>query len=1333
MDRAGDVRDATGGATALADALAVQIDVGLTDLAVERTGHMRPLPRLHAPWRPDPYPPRAFGLDTETQRVRRFRVIDHEPVELRPFDNAGGAFVLTVPKLHPCGHGHGVAHDAFGADVRVAGGLARVRAAAQSLAVAVRFEGRVGEAAVGLASGQVGYVVRASLHGGIERPMCQEVLGCFCRVFDQETSLERVHGGGFLGSDLWDVRSRPERLHALGRRAAPRLDPGHVNPGGRCLHRVVADALPGEVGDTEDAAGGDEAVAAARTHVAQTAALPPLELDGTDGLVTQEGQVRVRHGIVAAAAMEEALVHHFARGQVEQAGRLVHEALAHQDDGLTEPEGLLPHDGAVVGVQEQGGPLPAEEHLLRAGRVGQPIVPAANAQPASGAVVAVRERALHLPLLCTGHLVQGRHGHGALLGVSPAPLPAFIGERRHGIGTEDEPVPCGQRFDGEALPGLVSPAGSPVPAVEAEEQVRVPQSGLDGGHLCVRHGDEDGVGRYGEAVDLCGAVGPERCTEVDRAQFPARGRVVHDALPLDPGVDAIGHGGVACDAARVAAGLPPEHAACVGVVGVQPRTELLQRKHASGGDLRFHSPAVVLVLEEPVAGPVPEPERSEWRAHRRVVREEGAGGVAGFMRPIRGSLRACRPRENETPGAGSGDRAREGGVLCGACELRTLVGASSETQGAAERTNRLPEVAERLDRGHARVLSAQPQDRGQVRGEAEAVCLAAERFEPFPVFPSVDIALPQGVRFGQIWCHYDQTQLALSEQGVGLAGGQAPEHHEKPLALRHGRKRGLQGRGGRWGRCGDVVAQDLLRWHGLGLRHTSQAQESSVLQSDDQAPAGGDDRGGDCPRLLSPRDFRGRGLPRQFDGHDAVSGSSVEAVSGLDEEPRVPRQAQRHAHAQGRVPTERLERVRPLGLIVLGDGSRAEVVGVEDPGGEAIGDVAVKDRASVAPGEAFVGVVRSLELVELRRDERVGRVFSRRDPLAADLAEVLQADHAVTPDEGVFAADGHMAVAVAVALHEVEQRAVGPVQGDRLRATVGDDEMLSGHEEVALRGGAGVVAFVVVDAHVVEVRQTVVGPDRLSGCGVQGVDEDADGRPHAGAEVDNAVRDDRAPAHGPHGDQPVVAEHPEVGPFPREGLGLPEHAAVVQGQAGEAAVVRAHVGLPVVQGRRETDRGLGPVDPTLLPRFQRKGTHAAVDRAAHDHGPVHAHRLVRIVELLSRLVGEGRLVLGELPAPGGSERVGESLRRAGGAAHVEAVRRPIGVRRAEGSAQAEKQTDAKAFHRTSPDQDCRSRLIPASAARTGLTLPGVKTASNVSSESTPQSRPRPHFLDRTHL
>ena len=83
---------------------------------------------------------------------------------------------------------------------------------------------------------------------------------------------------------------------------------------------------------------------------------------------------------------------------------------------------------------------------------------------------------------------------------------------------------------------------------------------------------------------------------------------------------------------------------------------------------------------------------------------------------------------------------------------------------------------------------------------------------------------------------------------------------------------------------------------------------------------------------------------------------------------------------------------------------------------------------------------------------------------------------------------------------------------------------------------------VVVDPHGADVVQAGVGPLGPAGFGVQGVDEDAEGRPDARAEIDHAAVDDRPAADRPEGDQVLVAQLPPVGTAGRRAAKLPDHA-----------------------------------------------------------------------------------------------------------------------------------------------------------------------------------------------
>ena len=272
-----------------------------------------------------------------------------------------------------------------------------------------------------------------------------------------------------------------------------------------------------------------------------------------------------------------------------------------------------------------------------------------------------------------------------------------------------------------------------------------------------------------------------------------------------------------------------------------------------------------------------------------------------------------------------------------------------------------------------------------------------------------------------------------------------------------------------------------------------------------------------------------------------------------------------------------------------------------------VGTVQIEDAA-----HAFVV---SENFILRQRDQLgdVGQVFFRSD---VEHRAAVEEDVA---DGGDF---GPAAAFAVLAELEAEQLAGAAIEARGDRSPAGQQQLVADRHQRTLRGdageGVGVVRLLDVDRAI-----AVVGPDRLAGAGVHGVDEDAHERPNAGREVDGAVHDDRGAARGPRRDQAFVAEDLAiVGPAAE----FPDELAGVAVQAVKITVIRGKVDLVFPGYRRETDRTIGKVDPFFRAGARVERSQAVLARRVEEERLAHHDRFAGDVVLHLVLIGPRRLL-----------------------------------------------------------------------------------------------------------
>jgi hypothetical protein len=206
----------------------------------------------------------------------------------------------------------------------------------------------------------------------------------------------------------------------------------------------------------------------------------------------------------------------------------------------------------------------------------------------------------------------------------------------------------------------------------------------------------------------------------------------------------------------------------------------------------------------------------------------------------------------------------------------------------------------------------------------------------------------------------------------------------------------------------------------------------------------------------------------------------------------------------------------------------------------------------------------------------------------------------------------------------------------------------------------------------VKIGAAVVSPDFGAGGGIAAEDEGAFERPNTGGEVNAALFGHRSAAHGPHGDEALIAEKQSIGwngPF------LPDLGAVGEFHATHTTIVGAEDGRFADNDGREAHGAICEGSPEFRAGVRVEGDDAIFTRTADKKSFSGHDGLVAAIELQTRLF-EGRAQRRQLATPDEAGLRRHLLRRGSRAAGIVPPHGPIGGVRQSG----EEKKDDKAWH-----------------------------------------------------
>ena len=128
----------------------------------------------------------------------------------------------------------------------------------------------------------------------------------------------------------------------------------HVEHGERGLDGIVANATDGKARRVQQAVGGDEAVAATRSQVADRVFLARVDVDVSCTVGSQEQQVLSANCVIATAATEQSVsADEFPSGDFVRMASLVDERLGAEDQRLLAANRLVPGIFSGLGIQRE--------------------------------------------------------------------------------------------------------------------------------------------------------------------------------------------------------------------------------------------------------------------------------------------------------------------------------------------------------------------------------------------------------------------------------------------------------------------------------------------------------------------------------------------------------------------------------------------------------------------------------------------------------------------------------------------------------------------------------------------------------------------------------------------------------------------------------------------------------------------------------------------------------------------------------------------------------------------------------------------------------------------
>ena len=153
------------------------------------------------------------------------------------------------------------------------------------------------------------------------------------------------------------------------------------------------------------------------------------------------------------------------------------------------------------------------------------------------------------------------------------------------------------------------------------------------------------------------------------------------------------------------------------------------------------------------------------------------------------------------------------------------------------------------------------------------------------------------------------------------------------------------------------------------------------------------------------------------------------------------------------------------------------------------------------------------------------------------------------------------------------------VVSSRYRTTAGYQQFVLRGHQITLRRHTG-KGRTAMWLHKVSSTAAAIGPDGISGLGIDCVNKGTHKRPNAGRKVYLPLIQNRATPHGPHTDKPVVADHLVPG---RTSEKLANKRSVFGIQAIEISVIRSKVELVFIHHRCKAHRAIGVETPLLYP------------------------------------------------------------------------------------------------------------------------------------------------------
>ena len=291
-----------------------------------------------------------------------------------------------------------------------------------------------------------------------------------------------------------------------------------------------------------------------------------------------------------------------------------------------------------------------------------------------------------------------------------------------------------------------------------------------------------------------------------------------------------------------------------------------------------------------------------------------------------------------------------------------------------------------------------------------------------------------------------------------------------------------------------------------------------------------------------------------------------------------------------------------------------------------------------------------------RRDRHPQRVCARTESLFAR----LHIEGVAGVEEMRFGGCDACPAGLAERLEmKVEQLAGGPAERRRHRASRRHQQLLTGHDQVALRRDAAVGVGGRVRLRHEYSASRLVTPDDPARQRVHRIDENPFRRPNAGGPIHRAVRDHRPAARGPARDQPPVAQNHAV---TRPASKLPQQSSVLRAQAIEPPVIADDKRTVAPDRGRETHRPARQERPAFPARGGIEGMHLAIRGTAEQKRVSNDDRVESPVKRHPRVAPRPcrHWRMTRLVAPTWREVAGQILRRVSAAHGIAAERRPIG-------------------------------------------------------------------------